>query len=359
MGIWDKIRGEFIDVIEWLDDSQDTIVYRFDRHNNEIKYGAKLTVRESQVAVFVDEGKLADVFQPGMYTLETSNLPILSTLRGWKYGFQSPFKAEVYFVNTKRFVDFKWGTKNPILMRDADFGMVRVRAFGTYAFRIVDAAKFLREVSGTDWHFTTDEISEQFRNVITARFAEAIGEAKVPVLDLAARYGEMGEWLRERIAPAFDELGVSLATMLVENVSVPPEVEAAIDLRSQRGAAGDLGEFLRFQAANALGEAAKNPGGASSIGAQMSAGMAMGQAMASGMTPPPTPPPVPSTAVFLVLDGQRHGPSTLDEVRSLISQGKVAAETLVWLEGMPEWKPAKEVPSVANLLPPTPPPIPG
>ena len=147
MGIFDKLRGEFIDIIEWTDDTQDTIVYRFERHNNEIKSGAKLTVRESQVAVFVNEGQIADVFTPGMYTLTTENLPILSTLKGWKYGFNSPFKAEVYFVNTKRFTDLKWGTANPIMMRDADFGVVRVRAFGSYAMRVSDAARFLKELA--------------------------------------------------------------------------------------------------------------------------------------------------------------------------------------------------------------------
>lgn len=362
MGLWDKIRGEFIDIIEWLDDSQDTIVYRFERHNNEIKYGAKLTVRESQVAVFVDEGRIADVFEPGMYTLETSNLPILSTLKGWKYGFNSPFKSEVYFVNTKRFVDYKWGTKNPILMRDQDFGMVRIRAFGTYSFRITDAGLFLKEVSGTDWHFTTDEISEQFRNVITARFAEVLGDAKVPVLDLAAQYGEMGGFLVEKIGPSFEDLGVKLLQLLIENVSVPPEVEKAIDTRSQMGAVGNLQAYTQFQAANALGTAAANPGGAGAIGAQMAAGMAMGQAMAGSMQQPSgaaTPPPVPQLQVFLALNGQQQGPYGADQLRQLAINGTLKADTLVWQQGMAGWEPAGNVPSVAGLLGGAPPPIPG
>ena len=171
MGLWDKLMGEFVDVIEWTDDSNDTMVYRFERHGNEIKYGAKLTVRESQVAVFVNEGQIADVLGPGLYQLETQNLPLLSTLQHWDHGFSSPFKAEVYFFNTKQFVNLKWGTRNPIMVRDPEFNAVRLRAFGTYAVRIADAKKFIQEIMGTDGHFTVDEISDQLRNLIVTRFS--------------------------------------------------------------------------------------------------------------------------------------------------------------------------------------------
>ena len=195
MGIWDKLKGELIDIIEWLDESTDTMVYRFERYNNEIKNGAQLIVRESQTAVFVNEGQIADVFGPGRYELTTANLPILATLQGWKYGFNSPFKCEVYFVNTKRFTDLKWGTMNPIPLRDNDFGIVRVRAFGTYGMRIADPGTFLKEVSGTNWEFTTDQITNQLRNFIVSAFTETVAEQKIPVLDLAAQYSEMGGFL--------------------------------------------------------------------------------------------------------------------------------------------------------------------
>src|ERR1043165_6593739 len=190
MGLFDKLKGEFVDIIEWTDSSNDTMVWRFPRYQNEIKMGAKLTVRESQVAVFVNEGQMADEYKPGRYKLETQNLPILTTLKGWKYGFNSPFKAEVYFVNTKNFTDQKWGTKNPIMLRDAEFGPIRLRAFGSFALKITDAAKFIKEIAGTQAHFTTEEVVEQLRNLIVTRFTDAIGESKIPALDLAANYDE-------------------------------------------------------------------------------------------------------------------------------------------------------------------------
>jgi len=203
MGLKDLIRSQLIDIIEWTDDSNDTMVYRYERQDNEIKYGAKLIVRESQVAVFVNMGQIADVFQPGMYTLETKNLPILATLLGWKYGFESPFKCEVYFVNTRRFTDLKWGTKNPVIRRDAEFGMVRLRAFGTYAMRVTDAATFIREIVGTDSHFTTDEVVEQLRNIVVSRFSDAVAESAIPMLDLASNYDELGvKVLASTSAPA-------------------------------------------------------------------------------------------------------------------------------------------------------------
>lgn len=180
MAIWSKLRGELVDIVEWIDDSRDTLVYRFQRYGNEIKYSAQLVVREGQAAAFVNQGKLADVFGPGRYVLETDNLPILSTLQGWKHGFSSPFKAEVYFVSTRQFTDLKWGTKNPLMLRDQDFGLVRLRAFGTYAIRVRETAGLLRELVGTDGHYTTSEITGQLRNVIVSRFADFLGESNIP-----------------------------------------------------------------------------------------------------------------------------------------------------------------------------------
>ena len=362
MGIFDKIRGEFIDIIEWLDNSDDTMVYRFQRHNNEIKYGAKLTVRESQVAVFVDEGRIADVYEPGMYTLETQNMPILSTLKGWKYGFNSPFKAEVYFVNTKKFTDLKWGTMNPIMMRDQDFGMVRVRAFGTYNVRVKDAATFMKEIVGTNWEFTTDQISDQLRNFIVSSLAEALAETKVPVLDLYAKYSDMGGMLTGKIAPKFEENGLELINLLIENVSVPPEVEAAIDTRSKIGAmGGHMNEYLQMQAGEAMVKGAENPGGMGGIGAQIAAGQIVG-GMVQNMNQPAAaaPPPMPQGKQFHVaVDGKQQGPYDMSTLQSLISGGQLTTETLIWSAGMATWTKAGEVAEMNDLFEAIPPPMPG
>ncbi|MFD0330167.1 SPFH domain-containing protein [Streptacidiphilus monticola] len=261
MGLMDRIRGEFIDILEWTDDSRDTIVWRFPRYENEIKMGARLVVRESQVAVFVNEGQLADVFQPGTYTLETQNLPLLSTLKGWKYGFHSPFKAEVYFVNTRQFTDFKWGTQNPVILRDPEFGMVRVRAFGAFAARVSDAAALLRELAGTDPQFRTEEVGEYLRQLVVSKLGSALGAAGIPLLDLAARQDGIGQQLAGVLTEELASVGIAIPKFVIENISVPPEVEAAIDTRSRMGIAGNLDDYTRFQAANAIETAAANPGG--------------------------------------------------------------------------------------------------
>lgn len=277
MGLFDKLKNEFIDIIEWLDPSNNTIVYRFERYQNEIKMGAKLTVRESQVAVFINEGQIADVFQPGMYTLTTQNMPIMSTLKGWKYGFNSPFKAEVYFVNTKKFMDNKWGTPNPIMVRDAEFGPVRLRAFGVYEYRVEDAAKFIRDVVGTDGEFTVEKVNNQLRNIIVTRFADAVGEAKIPVLDMASNYNEFSEKIGQTIIEEYKEYGLNLTKFLVSSISLPEEVEKMLDKRSSMGILGDMNKFTQFQAANAMEAAATAPGGGM---AAQGMGMGMGMAMA-------------------------------------------------------------------------------
>src|SRR5439155_9490091 len=261
MAIWDKLRGELIDIIEWLEDTRDTMVWRFPRADNEIKYGAKLIVREGQAAAFVNEGALADVFmQPGTFTLQTQNLPILSKLRGWKYGFESPFKAEVYFVSTRTFTDRKWGTKNPIMLRDPEFGPVRLRAFGSFAIKLGDVPTLLRNLVSTDSRFSVDDIGEQLRDLLVARFADALGESKVPVLDLAANQDDLGRLMITRIQPDFDTFGLKLVNLLVENISLPPEVEQALDERTKMGVIGDLSRYTQFKTAGAIGDAAKNPG---------------------------------------------------------------------------------------------------
>ena len=283
MGIWDKVKTEamnqFIEVIEWLDESKDTILYRFPVHGQEIKNGAQLIVRESQAAVFVFEGQVADVYAPGRYTIDGGNTPILSKLGAWKHGFNSPMKSEVYFVNTKQFTDMKWGTSNPIMLRDSDFGIVRLRAFGAYSLRVADPAQFIREVAGTNGHFDTEDIDGQLKRSIVTEFSDAVGEMKIPALDLAAQYKEIGEVIRAKINEDFSSYGLEVTKFYVENVSLPPEVEAAMDKRASMGALGDASTYAQFQAADAMRDAAQNEGGGAGLGAGLGAGFAVGNQM--------------------------------------------------------------------------------
>jgi membrane protease subunit (stomatin/prohibitin family) len=368
MGLIDKLRNELIDIIEWLDDSRDTMVYRFPRYQNEIKMGAKLVVRESQTAVFINEGTIADVFQPGTYTLQTQNMPILSTLKGWKYGFDSPFKAEVYFVSTRQFTDFKWGTQNPIMLRDADFGMVRVRAFGAFAARVVDPAAFLRELVGTDPMFKTDEVGEFLRQMIVGRLAGALAAAQVAVLDLAANQERIAAQLAGTLTEECRPMGIAIPKFIIENVSLPAEVEEAMDRRTQMGVIGDLGRYTQFQAANAMEDAANNPGGAGE-GLGIGLGVGLGQRAAAAMSsaapppaaqaPPAGPPPLPTaTAWYIAVSGQQVGPLDAGGLQTNVASGQLTAATLVWKAGMGEWLPASAVPEIVQLLPQLPPPLP-
>lgn len=281
MGIWDFVKSELIDVIEWLDDSGDILVWRFPDQDHEIKMGAKLTVREGQAAVFVNEGQIADVFYPGLYSLSTQNMPVMTTLRSWKYGFESPFKAEVYYVSTRNFLDMKWGTQNPIMLRDQDFGVVRLRAFGVYGIKITDPGVFMKEVVGTDGCFTTEEIQGQLRSMLVSSFTGMLGASKIAALDLAANYRTMGQTCKETMNPDMQKYGITLTEFVIENISLPPEVEKMIDTRSQMGIVGDMGKFTQFQTANAIPEAAKAGGAGEFMG--MGAGIAMGQQMANAM----------------------------------------------------------------------------
>ena len=369
MGLFDKIRGEFIDVIEWTDTSPNTLVYRFPRHNNEIKNGAQLTVREGQAAVFIDEGSLADVFGPGMYSLETSNLPILSTLKGWKHGFESPFKAEVYFVNMRQFTDQKWGTKNPVTMRDAEFGPVRVRAFGTYVMRVGDPGKFIKEIVGTDGHFTTEEVTDQVRNVLVARFSDAMASSGIAVLDMASNYDEFGAKLSERVRDDMDGYGIELRSLLVENISLPAAVEEALDKRTSMGVLGDMTKYTQYQTAEAIGDAAKNPGPGGMAAGGMGAGLgfAMANQIGQAMSPQQqgsqqgggAPPPLPrGPTYFVAVDGKQAGPFDRAALKQRIEAGTVTPDTLVWSEGMDEWTAAGQVDAVAKLFGSAPPPLP-
>ncbi len=285
MGLMDYIKSQFLDIIQWQDDSRDVISWRFPDEDKEIKRGAQLIVRESQVAQFVYLGQFGDTFGPGKHSLTTDNIPILSTLKGWKYGFESPFKADVYFVNTRLFTGNKWGTANPIMMRDADFGIVRARAYGTFDFHVVDPRTFLKEVAGTDDHFRLDEFADTMRSRIVSVFTDALASAKVPVLDLAARYTELGEALLPLINPAVTaKYGLEIPSFIVENVSVPPEVEQAIDKRSSMAAVGNLNDYVKFQMAEAMTKGGGEAGGMAGTGAGLGAGLAMGQQMMAAMT---------------------------------------------------------------------------
>src|SRR3989442_2035479 len=284
MGILDAIRTQFIEVIEWLDDSGNTMLYRFPVHDQEIKNGARLTVRESQAAVFVYQGEIADVFGPGLYTIDGGNTPILSKLGAWMHGFNSPFKAEVYFVNTKQFTDLKWGTSNPVMMRDSDFGMVRLRAFGIYSFRVADPRALIKEIAGTNAHFVTEDIEGQLKRTLVSGFSDALAESKIAALDLASNYDELSKFSRDKLQDEFKSLGLDLTKFVIENVSLPAEVEAAMDQRTQMGVLGDMGKYTQFQAAQAMRDAAQNPVGGAGLGAGLGAGFAVGNAMAGAMT---------------------------------------------------------------------------
>ena len=371
MGLFDKLRAEFIDIIEWLDDSNNTMVYRFERYQNEIKNGAKLTVREGQMAVFINEGQIADVFSPGMYSLTTENLPILSTLKGWKYGFNSPFKAEVYFVSTRNITDQKWGTKNPVTLSDQRFGMLEIRAFGTYVIRVKDAPVFIREIVGTDGHFTSEEIAEQLRSMIVTRFTDAIGEANLPVENYASNVNEISEYVHTIIGPEFEKYGIEVTKFLIENVSMPEEIKKEIFELSRLNAI-DLDKLAKLKAAKALEKAAENESGTAGAGMGMGMGFAMANQMGQTFTgqaqnnqsqqqsvPPPPPPIPPALTFFIVANGQQAGPFDLNTLKQMALQNQFTKETLVWREGMANWQTAGQLPELTSIFGSVPPPIPG
>jgi len=372
MGFFDNLKKEagsqWIEIIQWLDDSADTLVYRFPVYNQEIKMGAQLVVRENQNALFLNEGQAADLFTPGTYTLSTQNMPVMSVLRGWKYGFQSPFKAEVYFFNMRMFTDLKWGTANPVMMRDKDFGAIRIRAFGTYATRVVDPKAFFKAVVGTQSQTSTADILGQLRSTILSRLTDAIASANIAALDLAANYDEIAKSAIATIGPEFTSYGLELSKFYVENISLPEEVEAALDQRSRIGILGDkMGQYTQMQAADAISVAAANPGGFAGAGAGLGAGMAIGNAMggafgASQMQPSAAPPPPPGAAAAsaarwsIAIDGKTYGPYTDDALKNMLASGQVTAQTNAWRPGCAGWAPVSEFPELGGAMMPPPPP---
>nr|WP_298793124.1 SPFH domain-containing protein [uncultured Allomuricauda sp.] len=369
--IKEKLTHEFIDIIEWLDFTDDTIAHRFERYQNEIKNGAKLIVREGQTAVFVNEGQLADVFTPGTYDLTTKNLPILATLKGWKYGFNSPFKAEVYFVNTHLFTDEKWGTKNPITLSDERFGLVEIRAFGTYAFKISDAGKFITDIVGTDNNFTNFEINEHLKSLIATRFTDTVGEANLPIELYAANTSELSDTCREVMAPEFESVGISLEKFYIENVSMPEDLKKEI-FEYSRIDKLDLDKLTKFKTAKAIEAAAKNEGGTAGAGMGMGMGFVLAQQMGGMMSPQmggnqqmqqtgaSVPPPMP-TAIqyFYAVNGAQQGPVSFEQLQALFAGRTINRDSLVWKQGMANWTALKDVEELKSFLGGnTPPPLP-
>lgn len=375
MSIFDKIKEklshEFIDIIEWLDYTDDTICHRFERYQNEIKNNAKLIVREGQTAVFINEGQLADVFTPGTYTLNTKNLPILTTLKGWKYGFDSPFKAEVYFVNTHLFTDEKWGTKNPITLNDERFGLVEIRAFGTYAFKISDAGKFIIDIVGTDNNFTNFEINEHLKSLIATRFTDTVGEANLPIELYAANTTELSETCQEVMQPEFESVGISLEKFYIENVSMPEDLKKEI-FEYSRIDKLDLNKLTQFKTAKAIEAAAANEGGTAGAGMGMGMGFVLAQQMGGMMSPQmggqspmqnqqAVPPPMPvAVTYYYALNGQQAGPVNFEQLSALFANRTVNKDTLVWKQGMQSWVALSEVEELKAFLGGSmPPPLPG
>ena len=375
MGLFDEIKKklshEFIDIVEWLDETNDTIVHRFERYQNEIKNAAKLIVREGQSAVFVSEGQLADVFTPGTYTLNTKNLPILATLKGWKYGFNSPFKAEVYFVNTRLFPDEKWGTKNPVMLSDERFGLTEIRAFGTYSFRISDPGRFVVDVVGTDGNFTNYEVNEHLKSLIVTRFTDTVGEANLPIELYAANTSELSETCQEVMQPEFGRVGIELEKFYIENVSMPEELKKEIFEYSRLDKL-DMSKLSQFKAAKAMEAAARNEGGTAGAGMGMGMGLILAQQMGNMMGQaapvqqtavqggPTVPPPVPAQVLYhYAVNGQTIGPVTFDRLKELFANRTINRETLIWKPGMSNWSSLQDIEELKGFLGgTTPPPLP-
>ena len=365
MGILDFLSGQFIDVIQWTDDTRDTMVWRFERYGHEIKYGAKLTVREGQAAVFVHEGQLADVFTPGMYMLETNNMPVMTTLQHWDHGFQSPFKSEIYFVNTTRFTDLKWGTKNPIMLRDPEFGPIRLRAYGTYTIKVADPGVFMREIVGTDGEFTADEITFQIRNIIVQEFSRALAASGIPALDMAANTKDLGDLVAKAIDTTMTSYGITIPELYIENISLPPAVEAALDARTSRGIAGNLDDHMKWKAAEAMAQPGSAAGQAMGMGMGAGLGMQMGNMMQAGPWGPapqaaahaaPTPPPV-EHVWHIAESGRTSGPFSRAAMGRKVTEGGLRRDSLVWTQGQDGWKAAvdTELAQLFTVLPPPPP----
>ncbi len=318
------IKKQFIDILQWNEESDDVLAWRFPMQDFEIQYGGSLTVRESQLAVFVNEGKIADVFAPGLYKLTTNTLPVLTYLKNWDKLFESPFKSDVSFFSTRLQLGRKWGTPQPITIRDKDFGMVRLRAFGMYSYKIIDARKFYTEISGTRDVYTRDELEQQLRNLVISTMTNTLGGSSIPFLDMAGNQGLMADKIKEELLTVFDRYGVALDNFVVENVSLPEELQKAIDTRISMGMMGDMAKFTQYQVANAIPLAAQNEGGAAGLGANLAAGVVMGQAMAQGLKPTAAEAaPVASVAAAAAVADADDPAARLGKLKILLDQGLI------------------------------------
>lgn len=367
MSIFDKLRNEFIDIIEWPNQDSETLMWKFPRYDDEIKMSTKLTVREAQQAVFINEGKIADVFSPGMYTLQTQNMPILSTLKGWKYGFNSPFKADVMFISTKQMIDQKWGTKNAITLSDQRFGMIELRAFGTYAFKVTDGGKFLQEIAGIENVYTAEEIGGQLKSIIATRFTNAAASGNIPVELFASNLETLSDAIQEKLNADFDAYGLKITKFLVENVSMPDDLKKEIFEYSRLNKI-DMQKLAQFKTANSIETAAANEGTAG-LGAGLGAGIGIGNMMANTMTQAtsalqqqannnPAPPPLAtSVQYFTGVAGKQAGPFEAAQIQQMIQSGEINRTTLMWKAGMSAWAAAETIDELQPLFNNMPPPL--
>ena len=325
MALMDFIRKQFIDVIQWTEEGDGVLAMRYPMQDFEIQYGAQLTVRESQMAVFVNEGQIADVFGPGLYTLTTRTLPVLTYLKNWDKLFESPFKSDVYFFSTRLQLDCKWGTPNPIALRDKDFGMVRMRAFGIYSYKLTDARKFHSEISGTRPQYTVADLDGQLRNLVISAMTDLFGESGVPFIDMAANQDELSRTLTAKLEPVFVRYGLALDSFVVQNVSLPEELQKILDARIGMNMIGDLGRYTQYQVANSIPLAAQNEGGMAGIGAGLGAGLGIGQtmsaAMAQAMQPGTGSTSAPTAAPLAPPVSADEVVATLEKLHGLVAKG--------------------------------------
>ncbi|QYS91980.1 SPFH domain-containing protein [Flavobacterium covae] len=360
MGILNFLKNEFIDIIDWVDESNELIIWKFPRHDNEIKMNAKLTVRESQEAIFLNEGTIADVYKPGMYTLSTQNMPILTSLKGWKYGFDSPFKADVYFINTRQFINQKWGTKNALIIEDDKFGFIELRAFGTFAYKIIDGAKFLKEVAGTGTHFNTEEINGQLRSLMVSKFTTSIGTGHFTIEKIAGNIEELSNEVHIKLNQDFNNYGLEITKFLIENISMPDKIKDEIFEYSRLNKI-DMQKLTQFKAAQSIETAAANtnlPG----LGVGMGVGLGMGNVISNAMftsSQNSAPPPIPiQSSYFVAINGQQAGPFDIEALKNLVHTNQLTRETLVWTNTMSNWEKAETVRALANLFTNIPPQLP-
>jgi membrane protease subunit (stomatin/prohibitin family) len=321
MALMDFIKKQFIDILQWTEERDGTLAWRFPMQEMEIQNGASLTVRDSQLALFVNEGTVADVFSPGRYKLTTQTLPVLTYLKNWDKLFESPFKSDVYFFSTRTQLDQKWGTPNPITIRDKDFGIVRMRAFGIYSYHLSDAKTFYQKISGTRASYDSDELAGQLRNTMVAGMTDLFGESGVAFIDMAANQDEFGKALLAKMMPMFAEYGLSLDSLVVQNISLPEELQKVLDQKIGMNIIGDMGRFTQYQVANAIPEAAKNEGGMAGMGVGLGAGVGFGQVMGQAMAGAIQPAAASSAAPAGGAVSAEEVVATLEKLHGLVGKG--------------------------------------